>query len=209
MALQVLGSSLPGKSPAEWEEVIKKLKAIERTLPQTKQIQARCQPSYDALPPHLQQCFMDFAAYPEDARVPERELASLWAATATVPQGVEWGRQQLEELKLRSLVLQDSRGVYVHDILRDLAVIAATDSHDHYYWQMGEQDVVVPAAKKPFKGVSSCVDRASTIIHCASDPFALSAAVPCMCVCILLHIDRYGDTVPNYREELFHNRIYL
>ena len=173
LALQVLGSSLQGKPLATWQSVITSLRAIvypgciESRAPQTAAVAGAAgpavglrivtrpagprmlsQPSYDTLPPHLKQCFMDFAAYPEDARVPEDELAALWAATATVPTTLEWGREQLRQLKLRSLVMQDYGGVYMHDILRDLAVFFANASPEHRYLQEGKQVVsTVPNAR--------------------------------------------------------------
>jgi NB-ARC domain len=77
LALQTLGASVRGKGAGRWQELIERLQRVDLTLSQTQQIMARCKPSYDVLPPHLQQCFVDFAAY----RKPPKTTESLLAAT--------------------------------------------------------------------------------------------------------------------------------
>jgi NB-ARC domain len=131
LALQTLGASVRGKGAQQWQELIERLQRIDPALPQTQQIMARCKPSYDALPPQLQQCFVDFAAYPEDTHVPANELIALWAARAPfmTPASFAAAEGQLAQLTQRILVIKDVfRGYYMHDILRDISVVEARES---------------------------------------------------------------------------------
>jgi hypothetical protein len=73
-----------------------------------------------------------------------RELLSVWSALAPSylepAQRKEWARKQLDELVQRNLVLRESRWgdpwgdvevVFMHDILRDLAVMEAKGPGAH------------------------------------------------------------------------------
>ena len=177
LALQVLGASLRDTSVRQWQELIDKLHRIDPTQPQTQQIMARCKPSYDALPPHLQQCFLDLAAYPEDTRVPADELIALWATRAPfmTPPSVAAARGQLAQLTQRSLVkLIELPGVevcYMHDILRDIAVVEARASNECAY-AAGVAQVpqgIVPQHKfLPWRPIAACMPRGVRIQLCAS-----------------------------------------
>ena len=91
---------------------------------------SRCRVSYDALPPALQDCFCDFAAYPEDWRVPGHEIVALWAAKVPLPDAAAETRARhlLGELEARSMVLRDHNGCYVHDVMREVARAACGES---------------------------------------------------------------------------------
>jgi Leucine-rich repeat (LRR) protein len=133
LALQTLGASLVGKHVAEWEQLVQRLRAVDQTLPQFKVIMACCRPSYEALPPHLQRCFMDFAAYPEGAHVPADELVALWAARAPLMSAasIAAAELKLKQLHQRCLVSEDGDGSYhMHNVLRDIAVLEARKSCD-------------------------------------------------------------------------------
>lgn len=125
-----MGAKLNGQSLDEWEQLIVRLAAGGAAATTDLQdIMRICKPSYDALPLALKQCYLTFAAYPEDKRVPGAELVQLWAALAAVPvPGCEAAEKYLAELVARCLVLRDWEAYHMHDILRDLAVQEAGKS---------------------------------------------------------------------------------
>jgi hypothetical protein len=150
LALQMLGASLVGKKLTEWQILIERLRAADRELPVTQAIMKVCQPSYDALPPYLQKCFMDFAAYPEDAHVAADEPIALWAARAPSMSraSITAAERQLQQLQLRSLVSVDDEGCYhMHDVLRDIAVLEAH--------KRGDRALAAGVANLPHKLCSS------------------------------------------------------
>jgi hypothetical protein len=99
------------------------------------EIQKICMPSYEALPLSLKRCFVTFATFPEDHRVPEDTLVSLWASwdVASSPQEThDYARGCLSRLQDACLIkhevnlgawegIPDTVVYYMHDVLRDLA----------------------------------------------------------------------------------------
>jgi hypothetical protein len=130
--VQVLGSRLQNEPIETWQRVVADLQARAthaQAADQVSDILKICRLSYTALSLDAKQCFMTFAAYPEDARVPGEQLMQLWAALAAVPstRGYRTAEKQLSELMDRCLVQRDPKGYYVHDVLRDVAVHEARD----------------------------------------------------------------------------------
>jgi hypothetical protein len=126
--LQVLGAALRERDKQDWNRLIEKLRnGALAAESDTAAIQRICAPSYNCLPISLKRCFVTFAAYPEDARIDEAELISLWATHEAVAHwsNIEIARQRLDDLAAACLVRKDGGWVYMHDILRDLAAAQA------------------------------------------------------------------------------------
>ncbi|KAJ0234553.1 putative disease resistance protein [Hirschfeldia incana] len=93
--------------------------------------------SYEDLPPHLKQCFLYFAHYPEDFEVHVGTLVSYWIAEGivmpveagtTVVEDI--GQDYLEELVKRSIVMVGKRDIVtsevmtcrMHDLMREVCL---------------------------------------------------------------------------------------
>lgn len=126
LTLELVGSVLRGEPAAQWRTVLAQLQGIsaDGSRGPMKQAMEQCRWSYHRLSPALQRCFLDMAAYPEDARVPGAELVRLWALHAPLPSADAEvvAEQQVSELARRSL-LQRAYGdnFFVHDVLWDIA----------------------------------------------------------------------------------------
>jgi Leucine rich repeat len=175
LALQVVGSALHGKPQHEWSDMLQQLQTIGHSqLSQMDKMLARCKTSYTALSPALQRCYIDFAAYPEDARVPASELVALWAAQAPLPSRAanEQAAMHLALLAERSLVhCHVLNSYYMHDILRGIAVKeAACSSECSFYVSRGVD--MWPGAKP------SAVRRHQFWRSCMSPGGAQAVATP-------------------------------
>ncbi|KAF8068139.1 hypothetical protein N665_1150s0012 [Sinapis alba] len=95
--------------------------------------------SYEDLPPHLKQCFLYFAHYPEDYEVHVGTLVSYWIAEGMVmpvkhtEAGTtveDMGQDYLEELVKRSIVMVGKRDIVtsevmtcrMHDLMREVCL---------------------------------------------------------------------------------------
>ena len=92
--------------------------------------------SYEDLPPHLKQCFLYFAHYPEDFEVHVGTLVSYWIAEGLVmpvEAGMtveDIGQDYLEELVKRSIVMVGKRDIVtsevmtcrMHDLMREVCL---------------------------------------------------------------------------------------
>ena len=82
--LKVVGAALTGKREArQWQHALNKLKSAETLSPDHEtQLFARLELSLNELPrlhPHLRDCFLYFAAFPEDFEVSMvSDLLDLW-----------------------------------------------------------------------------------------------------------------------------------
>jgi Leucine-rich repeat (LRR) protein len=144
LALKVIGASMVGKTmPPEWEFQLTCLRE-SRQLPEKQEEEAlfgRLKLSYDNLDndnPVSKQCFLGFAAFPEDRTVKMGELIKLWKAQGLLDDptkmfgddptqfayylvGLLIGRSLIE-------VVEDededecSYACKVHDVMRDLAL---------------------------------------------------------------------------------------
>lgn len=89
-------------------------------------------PSFNALSLPVKRCFISFAAYHEDARIPVDRLLSLWSGWELVAglQATRAAQTYLNKLKDACLIHFDvtEQCVYMHDVLRDLAVRRAREA---------------------------------------------------------------------------------
>ena len=147
LALKVVGSALTGKREArQWQHALNKLKSAETLSPDHEtQLFARLELSLDELPrlhPRLRDCFLYFAAFPEDFEVSMvSDLLDLWIGDGIIGTSTPSSQKTSEDeayellgwLIARSLIELHSspKNKYmaspefmtckVHDVLRDLA----------------------------------------------------------------------------------------
>lgn len=75
------------------------------------------QVSVDALEPSLQERYLDFAVFPEDARIPQTVLETFWAPHGLDDLDVE---DILDELLAKSLLRRDDQeNLFLHDLQYD------------------------------------------------------------------------------------------
>ncbi|CAM6040806.1 unnamed protein product, partial [Sphagnum compactum] len=137
LALTVIGGSMVGKTmPPEWEFQLDRLR--ESCVPGQEQEEAlfgRLRLSYDNLDkdsPECKECFLGFAAFPEDRMVWMEELIKLWKAQGLLDNRFENDLKSayylVGLLVARSLIerTQDKYSLLstykVHDVIRDLAL---------------------------------------------------------------------------------------
>ncbi|KAJ1685429.1 hypothetical protein LUZ63_016819 [Rhynchospora breviuscula] len=137
LALIVLGSLLSAKSYDfhEWREL---LDTMSWQVDGSKCIDVIAT-SYEYLPLAKKLCFLYFAAYPEDCKIPIIDLLRMWVAERLIPQEdtrtlEETAMCFLKDLVQRSMVQVLEKGmdgsiIYcrVHDVLRDLAILKAKE----------------------------------------------------------------------------------
>jgi len=137
LALKVIGGSMIGKTMREeWEFQLKRLQD-SRTLPQQREedeLFGRLKLSYDNLDnddPQSKECFLDFAAFPEDHVVRVKKLIELWEREGLVPicmadDPTQYAYYLVGLLIGRSLIeVDEDNGEFackVHDVMRDLAI---------------------------------------------------------------------------------------
>ncbi|CAK9859210.1 unnamed protein product [Sphagnum jensenii] len=132
LALKVIGGSMVGKTTRqEWEFQLNCLRE-SRQLPERQEEEAlfgRLKLSYDNLDndnPVSKQCFLGFAAFPEDRRVKMEELIKLWKAQGLLDDPTQSAYYLVGLLIGRSLIEVVQYGYSyackVHDVMRDLAL---------------------------------------------------------------------------------------
>ncbi|CAM6018400.1 unnamed protein product, partial [Sphagnum balticum] len=143
LALKVIGGSMVGKTtPQEWEFQLNCLRE-SRELPEQQEEEAlfgRLKLSYDNLDndyPVSKECFLSFAAFPEDRKVEMGELIKLWKTQGLLDDptkmfgddpklsayylvGLLIGRSLIEVVE--AVDINCSFGCKVHDVMRDLAL---------------------------------------------------------------------------------------
>jgi Leucine-rich repeat (LRR) protein len=140
LALKVIGGSMVGKTmPPEWEYQLKCLRESRELLEQQEEeaLFGRLKLSYDNLDndnPVSKECFLGFAAFPEDDEVPVKELIKLWKSEGLLDDptnmfgdgptqfayylvGLLIGRSLIEVATEDG----DEYTCKVHDVMRDLA----------------------------------------------------------------------------------------
>jgi Leucine-rich repeat (LRR) protein len=133
LALKVIGASMVGKTmPPEWEFQLTCLRE-SRQLPEKQEEEAlfgRLKLSYDNLDndnPVSKECFLAFAAFPEDHVVTKEELIKLWKPQQLSDDltqslyfcvGLLIARSLIELVHTR----RNSFACKVHDVMRDLAL---------------------------------------------------------------------------------------
>jgi disease resistance protein RPS2 len=136
LALKVIGGSMVGKTmPPEWEFQLDCLRE-SRQLPEQQEEEAlfgRLKLSYDNLDndnPVLKECFLSFAAFPEDHTVPMEELIKFWKAQGLLHDPTKtfgddptlFAYYLVGLLIVRSLIEVVEIECKVHDVMRDLAL---------------------------------------------------------------------------------------
>ena len=130
LAVMVLAGTFSSSTPApEWHQ---RLQQARRPLQSGEdEVSKRLQLSVDLLPPSLQECFIDFAAFPEDARVLQVDIAHLFATHAPLlsPHSRQAAAAKARALVDRHLIKElnhdqfaDDRLCYqMHDVLHTIA----------------------------------------------------------------------------------------
>ncbi|KAJ4882217.1 putative disease resistance protein [Raphanus sativus] len=115
--------------------------------------------SYEDLPPHLKQCFLYFAHYPEDFEVHVGTLVSYWIAEGMVmpvEAGMtveDVGQDYLEELVKRSIVMVGKRDIVtsevmtcrMHDLMREVCLQKAEQESFVQVIDSRQQDEAFPS----------------------------------------------------------------
>ena len=118
------------KTSDEWNRYL--TEPVENARDATAEIQDIIFPSFSALPLPVKRCFISFAAYQEDARIRADRLLSLWSGWELVAglQATRAAKTYLKKLKDACLIHFDvtEKRVYMHDVLRDLAVRRAQEA---------------------------------------------------------------------------------
>ena len=131
LALAIAGAMVKGKLD-RWKNVLHRLQnadleKLRRQFPNYPytSLLAAIQVSVDMLEPHIRQRYLDFAVFPEDTPIPEKVLATLWAANGLD----EFDTQDvIDELANRSLLQQDEDGqITLHDLQHDYLRAQAND----------------------------------------------------------------------------------
>ncbi|CAA7048359.1 unnamed protein product [Microthlaspi erraticum] len=132
LAITVLGGLLAMKSTLnEWQRVQENIKSYVSnggTCSGSKNMMVAdvLSLSYEDLPPHLKQCFLYFAHYPEDYEVHVGTLVSYWIAegmvlpvkhTETEMAVEDIGQDYVEELVKRSMVMVGNRDIVTSDVM--------------------------------------------------------------------------------------------
>lgn len=145
LAITVLGGLLATKKTLnEWQRVHENIKSYvsnggSSNGSKSMLVADVLSLSYEDLPPHLKQCFLYFAHYPEDYEVHVGTLVSYWIAEGMVmpikhmEAGTtveDIGQDYLEELVKRSMVMVGKRDIVtsevmtcrMHDLMREVCL---------------------------------------------------------------------------------------
>lgn len=118
------------KTPDEWNRYLNE--PAQNARDATAEIHDIIHPSFNALPLPVKRCFISFAAYQEDARIDADRLLSLWSGWELVAglQATRAAQTYLNKLQDACLIHFDEtkQRVYMHDVLRDLAVRKAQEA---------------------------------------------------------------------------------
>ncbi|XP_078159334.1 putative disease resistance RPP13-like protein 3 isoform X2 [Carex rostrata] len=159
LALIVLGGILTrrDRNYTAWNTLYETIDWHDKDGIHCSQVLAR---SYEDLPQHLKDCFLYFAAFPEDYEISGVHVTRMWMAEGFVPKNgagtiEDRAEKCLEELVQRCLiqVTKKSWNGYcrycsIHDLLRDLAIRKAKDENFFTVF-LKENDVNNLAASKP------------------------------------------------------------
>ena len=114
---------------AEWRKRVEQAQQLQRSG--GDQVAKRMQLSVDLLPPSLQECFVDFAAFPEDAQIPQDDFVHLCATHAPLssPHIRQAAAVKVQALVDRHLIKEGSLYWYgsvrlcyqMHDVLHTIA----------------------------------------------------------------------------------------
>ena len=138
LALSMAGAML--KKTRRWDRVLQRLQRAD--LAKIKQqfpdynypdLLKMLQVSVDALEPELQERYLDFAVFPEDARIPQGVLETFWA-----PHGLDDldVGDRVDDLVAKSLLRRDDQeNVFLHDLQYDYILKQVEDlSGLHQRW---------------------------------------------------------------------------
>ncbi|XP_078158110.1 putative disease resistance RPP13-like protein 3 [Carex rostrata] len=160
LALIVLGGILTRKDRnyTAWNMLYETIDWHDKDGIQCSQVLAR---SYEDLPRYLKDCFLYFAAFPEDYKISGVHVTRMWMAEGFVPKDGagtidDKAEKCLEELVERCLiqVTKKSWNGYckycnMHDLLRDLAITKAKEGNFFTVFSKEGEDVNQLPAIKP------------------------------------------------------------
>jgi disease resistance protein RPS2 len=143
LALKVIGKAMFRMALCEWAPLLKKLRESRMSEASVQlELYQRLKPCYDVLSDddrRLKDCFLYFAAYPEDFRIDFHEMLYYWIGEAWVPGDCAddprldafsllrklWKRSLIESDQCYLLdegnVLGEDLSFNIHDVMRDLA----------------------------------------------------------------------------------------
>ena len=138
LAVTVLAGSVRNcGTAAEWQQRVQQAQQLQRSG--GDQVSKRMQLSVDLLPPSLKECFIDFAAFQEDAVLLQADLVHLFATHAPLhsPQSKQAANAKLEALVDRKVIRRTTRWVpfyRMHDALHSIAksIVAKTSRKPHF-----------------------------------------------------------------------------
>ncbi|XP_059305562.1 putative late blight resistance protein homolog R1B-12 [Lycium ferocissimum] len=146
-----------------WEEVAESLKS------EMKDYMDIVEPSYKDLPIHLQKCFLYFASFLEDQKVPVKKLIRLWIAenfveTCTTSSSLELvAMDYLIDLISRNLVMvakTDSLGevkaVHIHDLIHEFSRMKAKSGN--FLLRIHNQFVIIFPSSQGRSGLLNIVE---------------------------------------------------
>ncbi|XP_064953709.1 disease resistance protein RGA2-like [Musa acuminata AAA Group] len=138
LAIKTIGGVLldRGLNRSAWEEVLRSAAWSRTGLPEG--VHGALYLSYQDLPSHLKQCFLNCVLFPEDYKFHEPEIVRLWIAEGFVEARgdvslEETGEQYYRELLHRSLLQSQPYGqdydesYMMHDLLRSLGHFLSRD----------------------------------------------------------------------------------
>ncbi|XP_078158847.1 disease resistance protein RPP13-like [Carex rostrata] len=160
LALVVLGGILTrrDRNYTAWNMLYETIDWHDKDGIQCSQVLAR---SYEDLPRYLKDCFLYFAAFPEDYKISGVHVTRMWMAEGFIPKNGagtvdDKSEKCLEELVERCLiqVTKKSWNGYckycnMHDLLRDLAITKAKEENFFTVFSKEGEDVNQLSAIKP------------------------------------------------------------
>ncbi|KAI6707022.1 hypothetical protein NL676_009984 [Syzygium grande] len=136
LAVKVLGGLLAAN---EWEKIYRN---IDSYLSNDDDVSKVLALSYDDLPRQLKPCFLYWASFPEDAKIPVKKVLHMWIAEGFVSSPAYGGGGEItvEDIAERYLMELIKRGMvqvqfklngkiktcHLHDLMRDLCISKAT-----------------------------------------------------------------------------------
>ncbi|MEM9485001.1 MAG: NB-ARC domain-containing protein, partial [Cyanobacteria bacterium P01_F01_bin.116] len=138
LALSMAGAML--KKSRRWDSVLQRLQRadldkIKQQFPDYEypDLLKMLQVSVDALEPELQERYLDFAVFPEDARIPQTVLETFWAPHGL--DGLDVG-DIVDDLVAKSLLRRDDQdNLFLHDLQYDYIVKQVKDLPElHQRW---------------------------------------------------------------------------
>jgi disease resistance protein RPS2 len=187
LALKVIGGAMCGKKlpELEWEPVLKQLRQSRMQGPTVEEMYKCLKLGYDVLSDvdgRLKECFLSFAAFPEDYNFFFSDILWLWIGEGWVPGNSEddpaadafsllkklSDRSLIESVKLKgALPFTDEEDFYafkIHDVMRDMAFyILKNDSGGNLYnlYRAGENLKQIPKELKETMELLSTVRKLS------------------------------------------------